>query len=171
MSQSIKNSIKIYQDSNFQIIIGITLIALLGTGAISPILPSVAEDLNVSPEYIGWVISAFVIPITIGSPIFGILADRYGRKQILIPALFLFAIGGTICSLAPNFRTLIEFRFVQGIGAAPLESLILTLISDLYRGKLLTVAMAFNAMNIGLALTIYPLVSGGLTTWGWRYPF
>lgn len=171
VSQSTKNSIKIYQDSNFQIIIGITLIALLGAGAISPILPSVAEDLNIPPEHIGWVISAFVIPITIGSPIFGILADRYGRKQILIPALFLFAIGGTICSLAPNFRTLIEFRFVQGIGAAPLESLALTLISDLYRGKLLTVAMAFNAMNIGLALTIYPLVSSGLTTWGWRYPF
>ncbi|NES64460.1 MAG: MFS transporter [Okeania sp. SIO2D1] len=171
MSQSTKNPIKIYQDSNFQIIIGITLIALLGAGSISPILPSVAEDLNVSPEHIGWVISAFVIPITIGSPIFGILADRYGRKQILIPALFLFAIAGSICSLAPNFRTLIEFRFVQGIGAAPLESLVLTLISDFYRGKLLTVAMAFNAMNIGLALTIYPLVSGGLTTWGWRYPF
>ncbi|MGK7920792.1 MAG: MFS transporter [Trichodesmium sp.] len=171
VSQSIKNSIKIYQEPNFQIIIGITLIALLGAGGISPILPSVAEDLNIPTEHIGWVISAFVIPITIGTPISGILADRYGRKQILIPALLLFAIAGTVCSLAPNFRTLIEFRFVQGIGAAPLESLALTLISDLYRGKLLTAAMAFNAMTIGLGLAIYPLISGGLTTWGWRYPF
>ncbi|WP_174715391.1 MFS transporter, partial [Aphanothece sacrum] len=100
-----------------------------------------------------------------------ILADRYGRKQILVPALLLFAIAGMVCSLAANFRTLIEFRFLQGVGAAPLESLALTLISDLYRGKLLTAAMAFNATSIGLSLAIYPLISGGLTTWGWRYPF
>ncbi|MDE5073608.1 MAG: MFS transporter [Trichodesmium sp. St5_bin8] len=171
VSQDIKNSIKIYQDSNFQIIIGITLIAILGGPGISPLLPSIAKDLNISPEHIGWVISAFFIPITIGTPISGILADRYGRKQILIPALILFAISGTLCSLAPNFQTLIEFRFVQGIGAAPLESLTLTLISDFYSGKLLTTAMAFKTMSVGLSLVIYPLISSGLTTWGLRYPF
>ena len=167
----LENAIKIYQDVNLQIIIGITLMAVLGSSSIGPTLPSLAEDFGISPQHIGWVITAFVIPIAIGTPISGILADRYGRKQILVPALLLFAIAGTICALAPNFRTLIEFRFVQGIGAAPLESLALTLISDLYRGKLLTAAMAFNATSIGLSLAIYPLISGGLTTWGWRYPF
>ncbi len=170
-SQRLENAIKIYQDVNLQIIIGITLMAVLGSSSIGPILPSLAQDFDVSPQHIGWVITAFVIPIAIGTPISGILADRYGRKQILVPALLLFAIAGTICALAPNFRTLIEFRFVQGVGAAPLESLALTLISDLYRGKLLTAAMAFNATSIGLSLAIYPLISGGLTTWGWRYPF
>ncbi|MDJ0731339.1 MAG: MFS transporter [Crocosphaera sp.] len=171
VSQRLQNAVKIYQDVNLQIIIGITLMAVLGSSSIGPTLPSLAEDFDVSPEHIGWVITAFVIPIAIGTPISGILADRYGRKQILVPALLLFAIAGTICALAPNFRTLIEFRFIQGVGAAPLESLALTLISDLYRGKLLTAAMAFNATSIGLSLAIYPLISGGLTTWGWRYPF
>ena len=170
-SPLLENAIKIYQDVNLQIIIGITLMAVLGSSSIGPTLPSLAEDFDVSPQHIGWVITAFVIPIAIGTPISGILADRYGRKQLLVPALLLFAIAGTICALAPNFRTLIEFRFVQGVGAAPLESLALTLISDLYRGKLLTAAMAFNATSIGLSLAIYPLISGGLTTWGWRYPF
>ncbi len=171
VSQRLENAIKIHQDVNLQIIIGITLMAVLGSSSIGPTLPSLAEDFGISPQHIGWVITAFVIPIAIGTPISGILADRYGRKQILVPALLLFAIAGTIGALAPNFRTLIEFRFVQGVGAAPLESLALTLISDLYRGKLLTAAMAFNATSIGLSLAIYPLISGGLTTWGWRYPF
>ncbi|MGB5595344.1 MAG: MFS transporter [Crocosphaera sp.] len=171
VSQRLQSSIKIYQDPNLQIIIGITLMAVLGSSSIGPTLPSLAEDFNVSPEHIGWVITAFVIPIAVGTPISGVLADRYGRKQILVPALLLFAIAGMVCSLAPNFRTLIEFRFVEGVGAAPLESLALTLISDLYRGKLLTAAMAFNATSIGLSLAIYPLISGGLTTWGWRYAF
>ncbi|MGK7962916.1 MFS transporter [Crocosphaera sp.] len=170
-SPRLTNGIKIYQDINLQIIIGITLMAVLGSSSIGPTLPSLAEDFNVSPQHIGWIITAFVIPIAIGTPISGILADRYGRKQILVPGLLLFAVAGTICALAPNFRTLIEFRFIQGVGAAPLESLALTLISDIYRGKLLTAAMAFNATSIGLSLALYPLISGGLTAWGWRYPF
>lgn len=170
-SPRLTNGIKIYQDVNLQIIIGITLMAVLGSSSIGPTLPSLAEEFNVSPQHIGLVITAFVIPIAIGTPISGILADRYGRKQILVPGLLLFAVAGTICALAPNFRTLIEFRFIQGVGAAPLESLALTLISDIYRGKLLTAAMAFNATSIGLSLALYPLISGGLTAWGWRYPF
>ncbi len=99
------------------------------------------------------------------------LADRFGRKQILIPALLLFAIAGTACAFAPNFRTLLELRFVQGIGAAPLESLALTLISDLYTGKMLTAAMGFNGTAIGISLAVYPLISGALTGLGWYYPF
>ena len=159
------------RELNLQIVIGVTLMAVLGSSSIGPVLPSLAQELNIAPEQIGLVITAFVIPIAIGTPISGVLADRFGRKQILVPALILFAIAGVVCAFAPNFRTLLEWRFVQGIGAAPLESLALTLISDLYRGKKLTSAMAFNGSAIGISLAVYPLISGGLATLGWRYPF
>lgn len=161
----------IYQDKNLQIIIAVTLMAVLGSSSIGPALPALAEDLKIPPEQIGWVITAFVVPIALGTPVSGILADRFGRKQILVPALVLFAIAGVTCALTPNFRTLLEMRFLQGIGAAPLESLALTLISDLYTGKTLTSAMAFNASTIGISLAVYPLLTGGLATLGWRYPF
>ena len=159
------------RELNLQIVIGVTLMAVLGSSSIGPVLPSLAQEFNIAPEQIGMVITAFVIPIAIGTPISGVLADRFGRKQILVPALLLFAIAGVVCALAPNFRTLLEWRFIQGIGAAPLESLALTLISDLYRGKKLTSAMAFNGSAIGISLAIYPLISGGLAMLGWRYPF
>lgn len=162
---------KVYSDRNLQIVIGITLMAILGSSSIGPVLPTMADALNIPHEQIGLVITAFVAPIAIGTPISGVLADRFGRKQILIPALFLFAIAGVACAFAPNFRTLLELRFVQGIGAAPLESLALTLISDLYAGKMLTAAMAFNASAIGISLALYPLISGTLTSFGWHYPF
>ncbi|MDJ0726420.1 MAG: MFS transporter [Prochloraceae cyanobacterium] len=162
---------KIYSDRNLQIVIGITLMAILGSSSIGPVLPTMAADLNIPHEQIGLVITAFVIPIAIGTPISGVLADRFGRKQILIPALILFAIAGVACAFAANFRALLELRFLQGIGAAPLESLALTLISDLYAGKRLTAAMAFNASAIGISLALYPLISGSLTTFGWYYPF
>ncbi|NEP70700.1 MULTISPECIES: MFS transporter [Okeania] len=171
-SKFLSHSTKIYLDRNLQIIIGITLIAVLGSaGSIGPVLPTMASALQIPPEKIGLVITAFVVPIAIGTPILGVLADRFGRKQILIPSLLLFAIAGVACSFAPNFRTLLELRFLQGVGAASLEFLALTLISDLYAGKSLTSAMAFNASMIGISLTVYPLITGWLATWGWRYPF
>ncbi len=159
------------RELNLQIVIGVTLMAVLGSSSIGPVLPSLAQELKIAPEQIGLVITAFVIPIALGTPISGVLADRFGRKQILVPALILFAIAGVVCAGATNFRTLLEWRFIQGIGAAPLESLALTLISDLYRGKKLTSAMAFNGSAIGISLAVYPLISGGLATLGWRYPF
>ena len=162
---------KIYQDKNLQIVIAVTLMAVLGSSSIGPALPALAGDFKIPPEQIGWVITAFVVPIAIGTPVSGVLADRFGRKQILVPALLLFAGAGCFCALAQNFRTLLEMRLLQGIGAAPLESLALTLIGDLYAGKALTSAMAFNAGGIGMALVLYPLMSGGLAALGWRYPF
>ena len=166
-----QSPIRIDRELNLQIVIGVTLMAVLGSSSIGPVLPSLAEELKIAPEQIGLVITAFVIPIAIGTPIAGVLADRFGRKQILVPALLLFAIAGVVCAFAPNFRTLLEWRLLQGIGAAPLESLALTLISDLYRGKKLTAAMAFNGSAIGISLAVYPLISGGLATLGWRYSF
>ena len=162
---------KIYTDRNLQIIIAIALMAILGSSSIGPVLPTIADALNIPHEQIGLVITAFVLPVAIGTPISGLLADRFGRKQILIPSLFLFAIAGVACVFASNFHTLLELRFLEGIGAAPLESLALTLISDLYRGKMLTAAMGLNASVIGISLAVYPLISGGLTTLGWQYAF
>ena len=162
---------KIYLDKNLQIIIGITLMAVLGSSSIGPVLPTLASALEIPAEKVGLVITVFVVPIAIGTPISGVFADRFGRKQILIPSLLLFAVAGVACSFAPNFHTLLELRFLEGVGAASLESLALTLISDLYAGKTLTSAMAFNASMIGISLAVYPLISGSLATWGWRYPF
>ena len=162
---------KIYTDRNLQIIIAIALMAILGSSSIGPVLPTIADALSIPHEQIGLVITAFVLPVAIGTPISGVLADRFGRKQILIPSLFLFAIAGVACVFASNFHTLLELRFLEGIGAAPLESLALTLISDLYRGKMLTAAMGLNASVIGISLAVYPLISGGLTTLGWQYAF
>ena len=162
---------KIYTDRHLSIVIGITLMAILGSSSIGPVLPTIADDFSIPNEQIGLVITVFVVPIAIGTPISGVLADRFGRKQILVPSLLLFAIAGVACAFATDFRTLLELRFLQGVGAAPLESLALTLISDLYAGKMLTAAMGFNGSAIGISLAIYPLISGGLTTLGWRYPF
>ena len=166
-----RDASKVYQKRNLYIIIFVTLIAVLGVMSINPILPTVATSFNVPPEQIGLIMTAFLVPVAIGTPIFGVLADRVGRKQILIPSLLVFALGGALSGYAPNFRSLLEWRFLQGIGAASLESLSLTMIGDLYAGNMLTSAMALNASMIGISATLYPIIGGGLAQLSWRYSF
>jgi MFS family permease len=158
-------------DSKFFLIISISMIAISGVLSINPVVPKIAQSLNVAPQNIGMIMTIFLIPTTFGSLIFGALADRFGRKKILIPSLLLFGIGGILCASATNFTSLLEWRFLTGIGAASLEAIELTLISDLYSGKMLTSAMGMNAAMIGLAATIYPLVGGMLAEFSWRYVF
>ncbi len=166
-----RNTKPVYQDVNLLIVVSITLMELMGTMSINPVLPGIAREFELSPQQIGWVTTAFVVPIALGAPICGVLADRFGRKAILVPSLFLFAIAGVACALAPNFQILLAWRCLQGVGAASLEALALTLICDLYTGKQLTAAMGFNASAIGMSLAVYPLLGGGLASMGWRNAF
>ncbi|BAZ40115.1 major facilitator transporter [Calothrix sp. NIES-4101] len=166
-----KNANNITFDGNLFLIISISLIATSGVLSINPIVPIIAQSLNIPTEQIGMLMTSFLLPTTFGSLIFGALADRIGRKKILIPSLLIFGIGGILCAFASNFRTLLEWRFLTGIGSASLESIELTLISDLYSGKMLTSAMGINAAMIGVAATIYPVVGGMLGEFSWRYVF
>ncbi|MEO1297969.1 MAG: MFS transporter [Cyanobacteria bacterium J06636_16] len=161
----------IYRDMSLLIVVSVTLMEILGTMSVNPVLPGIAREFNLSPQQIGWVTTAFVIPIAIGGPICGVLADRFGRKPILVPSLFLFAMTGVACAFAPSFQVLLALRFLQGIGAASLEALPLALLGDLYTGKQLTAAVGFNASAIGLSLAVYPLLGGGLASMGWRHAF
>jgi len=90
---------------------------------------------------------------------------------VLVPSLLLFALGGALSGLAPNFRSLAEWRLIQGIGTASLESLQLTIISDLYTGKKLTSVMALVASLNGISSAIFPLIGGLLASFSWRFPF
>lgn len=148
------------------------MISLLGVLSIDPAIPSLGEALKVPHEQIGLIITAYLIPVVIGTPILGVLSDRIGkRKRILIPSLIIFALGGAFASTANSFSTLLQWRFIQGIGAASLESLAFAMIGDIYGGKTLAIAMGINASILGITAAIYPLVGGILTGFSWRYPF
>ncbi|GAB1542881.1 hypothetical protein NUACC21_55550 [Scytonema sp. NUACC21] len=161
----------IYQDKNFYIINTLTLIAILGGTIFNPALPTISQVFNVSSEQVALVATLFQLPGAIVTPIFGVLADTFGRKQILVPSLLMFALGGTLSGFAQTFRSLLEWRVVQGIGTASLESLQLTIVADLYRGRQLGAVMAFNAGLIGMSSALFPLIGGLLTGFSWRFPF
>lgn len=171
MKSSPKSANNIYQDNNLYIVSFVTLMAVLGGTIFNPALPSIQKAFNVSSEQVSLVATLFQLPGAFVTLIFGVLADTFGRKQILVPSLLLFAFSGALSGFAHNFRSLLEWRFLQGVGTASLETLSLTIISDLYTGKKLATVMAFNASLIGISSALYPLIGGVLAGFSWRYPF
>lgn len=162
---------KLYQDTNLKIINSITLMAVLGVSSITPAFPRIQQAFNVTAEQTGLLITFFTLPGVLLTPILGILADRFGRKRILVPSLFLFGIAGTICFFLRDFQLLILFRFLQGVGAASLGTLNVTLIGDIYSGKDRSTAMGYNASVLSIGTASYPAIGGALALIGWFVPF
>lgn len=153
------------------LVFGITLMVVMGVSSIMPILPALARTFDMSMSAVGIVFMAFTLPGIILTPLGGVLADRIGRKKVLIPALLIFACGGAACAFATSLHQLLFFRFVQGVGAAPLGILYTTLIGDMYEGNERLQAMGYNAGILSLGTAIYPAVGGLLGEIGWRIPF
>jgi len=162
---------KLYTDKNLLIIFCITLTAVLSVTSISPAFPMIAEVFNVSDTEVGLLITVFTLPGVILAPIVGILADRLGRKKVLVPSLILFGIAGTSCIFAHSFRMLLSLRFIQGIGGAAINSLNNTIIGDLYNDRECTIAMGYNATVLNIGTTLFPVIGGALCALGWYYPF
>jgi len=152
-------------------VFGVTLISVLGVASIAPAFPGITAALGVPRADAAWLISMFTIPGLLFTPVTGLLSDRYGRRRVLIPCLFLFGAAGGACFFAPDFRTLLLLRFLQGIGSAPLNALNVTLIGDFFKGKDRSAAMGYNTSVIGIGTACYPAVGGLLAVIGWNYPF
>ena len=168
-TETVKN--RIYRDPSLRIVFGITLMAVLGVASITPAFPKIMEELKISALDVGLLITVFTLPGILLTPILGILADRYGRKRVVIPALFLFSAAGVACFFATDFRVLLLLRFLQGIGGASLGAINVTIIGDLYVGKELTAAMGYNSTVLSVGTASYPAVGGALAMLGWNYPF
>ena len=161
----------LYRDKNLLIIFGVTLMAVLGVASISPAFPTISRELGISAGRIGLLITFFTLPGAILTPVVGVMSDRYGRKKILIPSLFLFAIAGTACTFVKDYNTLLWLRAVQGIGAASLGSINATIIGDVFTGERRVKAMGLNASVLSIGVASYPSLGGALALLGWNYPF
>jgi MFS family permease len=162
---------KLHLDPNLHVIFAVTLMAIMGVANITPAFPRIARELGVTSRQVGYLITYFTFPGVILSPVLGVLADRLGRKKVLVPSLILFGVAGTACAFARNFDLLLALRFVQGVGAAAIGALNITIVGDLYVGKERTTAMGYNASVLSVGTASYPLIGGALATIGWNYPF
>ena len=163
--------IKIYQNRNFQVACSAGLMAMMMVAVIVPAFPKMVEALGVTEQSIGLLITVYTIPAFLLTPVAGIMADRLGRRRLLVPSLFLFGIFGVACAFAPDFKTLLILRVLQGIGGAPLGGITGAIIGDLFSGQKRVEAMGLNTTVMYVGYIIYPLIGGALAGLAWNYPF
>ncbi|WP_167619518.1 MFS transporter [Maribellus sediminis] len=161
----------VFKNRNLFIIFGVTLIAMMGVASITPAFPDIIRYFDISPQQVGGLIVAFTLPGIFLTPFTGILADRYGRKIVLVPSLFLFGLAGFACMFTKDFYWLLVLRFFQGIGASSLSSMNITLVGDLFEGKQRTAVMGYNASVLSIATASYPALGGVIAILGWQYIF
>ena len=87
-----KTRTDVYRDKNLQLVFLITMITIMGVNIVAPAFPSVVRELGISPQEVGLLVTIFTLPGIFLTPLYGILADRYGRKKILVPSLFILVI-------------------------------------------------------------------------------
>ena len=136
-------------------------------------LSSIGNSLGGGVAELQWVVSAYTIAFAAFILTAGALGDRTGAKRIFMAGFAVFTVASVACGLAPDARTLIAARAVQGLGAAILVPNSLALLSHAYpddksRGR----AVGIWAAGASLTLTAGPLVGGSLIALaGWRWIF
>ena len=157
---------------SYQIIISTTFISLLGMPVIGPVLPVLQDVFTINNRDIGWMImSSYTLPALFFIPFTGYLADRFGKKNILIPSLFVFSISGSLISLAQNADTVIILRFIQGLGGSALLTLSPALVPDLFQGQERVKAMGYTGVTQGIGAGLLPMLGGLLASVTWYLPF
>lgn len=160
----------ILRDRAIYVLFSVTLMGVIGVSILAPAFPRISEELGITKGQVAMLVTVFALPGIFLAPIMGMLADRLGRKAILVPSLFLFAIAGMSCAFV-DFGTMLILRFLQGIGASTLSSLSATLIGDIYPEDMRPKLLGYNASVLSVGTTIYPIIGGLLTSLDWRAPF
>ena len=156
----------------------VTIAAMLGMflaamdqTAVGTAMPSITGALGGLALY-SWVFAAYQLAFVVTTPIFGRLADLYGRKRIYLTGILWFVGASVLCGLSRSMGELVLFRLLQGIGGGAVLPIALVIIADLYPvEQRLRIQGIFSGVW-GLAAIIGPLLGGFLAdhaSWRWIF--
>src|SRR5437588_10377034 len=144
----------------------------LDTLVVVTALPAIQRDLHANLSLLEWTINAFTLAFAAGIITAAALGDRFGRRRIFVSGLILFTAASAACALAPTATLLIAARAIQGVGAAMVMPLSLTILVSAFPPQRRRAVVGVWGGIGGLAIASGPLVGGAVTQgldWHWIF--
>ena len=148
-----------------------TALTALDTTIVGTAMPSIVGKLGGITLY-SWVFSIYLLTSTTTIPIYGKLADLYGRRPLFLFGTTLFLIGSAASGAAQSMEQLILFRAIQGLGAGAVQPIVLTIIGDIFSLQERAKVQGLFSGVWGLASVVGPLAGGLIVDhFSWRWVF
>ncbi len=135
-------------------------------------LPSIRHDLGASIQTLEWTVNGYILAYAVLLLTGAALGDRLGRKRMFIAGIALFTAGSAAAALSPSIEFLIGARAVQGVAAALVTPLTLTLLAEAFPPEQRGLALGVWSGISGIGVALGPLVGGALTqvaSWHWIF--
>ena len=161
----------IHRNVSLQVIYASSVMMIMGTVVIYPVLPVIAQSLKVPRSQIGLILTVFTLPSIFLAPVIGMLADLKGRKVVLSSCLLLYGVAGLGITFVDSFSSVLVLRALQGVGYAGVMPLTIVLIGDTFTRETETSAQGIKVLLDRAALLVIPIAVGALSALAWQMPF
>jgi MFS transporter, ACDE family, multidrug resistance protein len=149
-----------------------TSVALvMGVNFIQPALPAIIKPFGISDAALGLVMTMLTAPAIFLAPVFGVVADLFGRRLLLAWGLIFYGIFGAAMAFAPTFAWLLFFRAIQGVAYSAVIPLTIVLIGDLLEGDNEIGGQGLKVFLDRVGYFVLPPIGGLLATIAWYWPF
>ncbi|KAL4993119.1 MFS general substrate transporter [Aspergillus recurvatus] len=148
-----------------------SLLSALDASVISTALPTIVRDLNSGDSYV-WISNAYMLTMAAFQPLYGQMANIFGRRSLTILAVVLFGVGSAVSGAAKSTAALIAGRTIQGIGGGGINVLVDIIVCDLLPLRERPKYMGVIFSVFAVALSLGPVIGGLMTqrvTWRWIF--
>ena len=148
------------------------LLQVLDTTIANVALPHMQASLSATQDTINWVLTSYIVASAIALPISGWLADKVGRKRLLLVSVVMFTVASVLCATATSLVEMVAFRAFQGVGGAFIVPLAQATLFDINPREKHGQAMALFGGGVMIGPILGPVLGGWLTdNYNWRWVF
>jgi EmrB/QacA subfamily drug resistance transporter len=148
-----------------------TALVAIDSTIIATAVPSVVDDIGGFGQF-PWLFSIYLLAQAVTVPVYGKLADLFGRKPVILWGIGVFLVGSVLCGFATSMAMLIVFRVVQGLGAGAIAPATVTIVGDLYTVEERAKVQGYVASVWGISSVVGPTLGGVFSEYvSWRWIF
>jgi len=148
-----------------------TALVAIDATILATAVPSIVTEVGGFAQF-PWLFSVYLLAQAVTVPVYGKLADLFGRKPVMLWGIACFFVGSVLCGIAWSMPALIAFRAVQGVGAGAVQPMSMTIVGDLYSIEERAKVQGYIASVWGISAVVGPTLGGVFSEYlSWRWIF